>query len=162
MQTHLLFELEERLDKGFERSEAMSVDFEFFDPSILMNDVEKFMYSVIHEYMGWMALEDEKANNPNHVGRTVTIKTTCLGVPMEFSDTLTADFGKEQVKRAYDMDSIQNDIRYIDNMITSEAPILDVRKWIYHTLNKHFDVEIPEALKPDTPVVSNPVEASDK
>lgn len=167
MQTSLSFELYEMQETVKKNKEVFYIDFDFVDPSLLMNDVEKFMYSTVHEYLKNMALLDAKENNPNRVGRQVSIHTDVLGIPMQYADKLTAEYGKETQKKAYDMGSLKNDITYSisimqsGNTETTVQALNRVRyesmKWTYHILNKHFDEPIPEGYEPDNPVDSEPL-----
>src|SRR5580765_4011086 len=132
MKTTVDFELSQHFDGREPYTRFFKVDFEFIAMQELIGDIERFMSEAVNEYLKYLDME-------NDLGTIVEIKGYVVGMRVAYSDILTEDFAKPKPK-PLNPESVQNDIRYIDNMLVSEAPVLDVRKWIYHILNKHFDV----------------------
>ena len=131
----------------FERDEIRGIEFEFSIIPELLNDVESAVYAIAEEVVKLVDIymTEKKMSYPTKI----YVETEVFGMRFKAARELTQQVHDElkPKQKPLNPESVQNDIRYIDNMLVSEAPVLDVRKWIYHILNKHFDVEIPEALK---------------
>ena len=153
MKTTVDFELSQHFDGREPYTRFFKVDFEFIAMQELIGDIERFMSEAVNEYLKDLDME-------NDLGTIVEIKGYVVGMRVAYSDILTEDFAKPKPK-PLNPESLQNDIRYTDSILASflgtippesnwdgiRSEIEQARKWIYHVLNKHFDVEIPEALK---------------
>ena len=101
-----------------------------------------------------------------------------LGVTLSNADAYTEDYDERKKKKEVNIDSLKNDIMYVNSilasaggipndevnlgLVASHGIIHEGRKWLYFIMNKHFDEPIPEGFEPEKPVEAKPVERGEK
>lgn len=160
------------------------VEVEFIAGKQLLADVNNIGSEILEEKLYQLDVDfaaihaDEKKTRTNfHLPITLELSTTVFGSTTvrtaTFDENTIAELEKVKPK-PLDSDSLQNDIRYIDNILASflgtlpEEPnwdgvrtnIHEARVWVYHILKKHFDIPTPEAMLPPETAESKPIEDS--
>lgn len=145
------------------------VEVEFIAGKQLLADVNNIASEIIEEKLYQLDIEFAEIHSSGkktrvnfHLPITLELSTTVFGTVTErkaiFDENTIAELEKVKPK-PLNAEQLQNDIRYIDNLLASESPIIEVRQFIYYVLNRHFDVPIPESMKLDQ-AESKPVEDS--
>jgi hypothetical protein len=163
--------------------EIFDVEIDFIAGKQLMADVNNIASEIIEEKLSQLDVDyetfkaSEKKTRANFgLPLTLELLITVFGTTTKrtavFDEGTATELEKAKPK-PINSESLQHDIRYLDNIIASfgttlpdaagwdgiKSEIHGMRVWIYHILNKHFDIEVPEAMKPPEQVESKPVES---
>lgn len=173
MKTLAHFELvtKTKQDMNIGRKE-FDVEVEFIAGKQLLADVNNTASEIIEEKLYQLDIDfaqihdsEKKTRTDFHLPITLELSITVFGTTNKrtaiFDENTIAELEKSKPK-PLNIESLQNDIRYIDNMIEAQSDVIEVRRWIYYVLNKHFDIPIPDAMKPPEQVESKPVETGNK
>jgi hypothetical protein len=163
--------------------EIFDVEIDFIAGKQLMADVNNIASEIIEEKLSQLDVDyetfkaSEKKTRANFgLPLTLELLITVFGTTTKrtavFDEGTATELEKAKPK-PINSESLQHDIRYLDNIIASfgttlpdaagwdgiKSEIHGMRVWIYQILNKHFDIEVPEAMKPPEQVESKPVES---